>query len=332
MKKRKTAALAAIVTLILLLLTACDNNAATGEYFDVFGTTLYVETAQDGYAESVAEDMRGAELVLSATVEGSDIYNINAAHAGESVQVCALTMRLLVKARQIYLLTDGAYDPSVYPLVELWGFSADKFVVGATPDSIPTDEEISAALALVGFDRAFVLDEENLSVTKLIEGAKLDLGGIAKGYAVEQALSRAEKETLINLGGNIGGVGRDFTIGIGAPRPYSLTYVGTVTLHGGECISTSGDYERYYEFEGVRYHHVIDPHTGRPAASGLACATVITTDGALGDALATAILVAGEAQGRIWLEELSAVCSEISCVFVTPELSVASYGRDFKAA
>lgn len=332
MRKSKSAALAAIVVMILLSLTACDNAAVTGEYFDVFGTTLYIESADDGYAESVADVMRDAELLLSATVEGSDVYRLNAAHAGESVQVSPLTMTLLVKAREVYLLTDGAYDPSVYPLVELWGFSPDVFVPGEAPDSVPTDEEIAAALALVGFDRAFELDEEALTVTKLIEGAKLDLGGIAKGYEVQQALAAATGETLVNLGGNIGGVGREFNIGIGAPRPYSLSYVGTVALHGGECISTSGDYERYYEIDGVRYHHVIDPHTGRPAASGLASATVITTDGALGDALATAILVAGEEQGRVWIKELSGHLTGISCVTVTPDLDVASCGREFKSA
>lgn len=264
----------------------------------MFGTTLYIESTERGYAAATAEDMREAEMLLSASVEGSDIYRINAAAAGESVTVDALTMTLLVKAREIYLLTDGAYDPSVYPLVELWGFAPGEFVVGTPPERLPSEEEIAAAKELVGFDEAFALDEDALTVTKLKDGAKLDLGGIAKGYAVETALTAATGETLVNLGGNIGGVGRDFTIGIGAPRPYSVSYVGTVTLRSGECISTSGDYERYYEVDGVRYHHIIDPFTGAPADSGLASVTVICSDGALGDALATAVMVAGAERGR----------------------------------
>lgn len=148
---------------------------------------------------------------------------------------------------------------------------------------------------------------------------------------METALTAATGETLVNLGGNIGGVGRDFTIGIGAPRPYSVSYVGTVTLRSGECISTSGDYERYYEVDGVRYHHIIDPFTGAPADSGLASVTVICSDGALGDALATAIMAAGAERGKEWIAELSASFPEIAAVFVTPDLSTEAVGRAFTA-
>lgn len=330
MRTGKKAAVALTAILILLSLTACDN-AAAGEYFDVFGTTLYIESTEHGYAAATAEDMREAEMLLSASVEGSDVYRINAAAAGESVTVDALTMTLLVKAREICLLTDGAYDPSVYPLVELWGFAPGEFVAGTPPERLPSEEEIAAAKELVGFDEAFALDEDALTVTKLKDGAKLDLGGIAKGYAVETALTAATGETLVNLGGNIGGVGRDFTIGIGAPRPYSVSYVGTVTLRSGECISTSGDYERYYEVDGVRYHHIIDPFTGAPADSGLASVTVICSDGALGDALATAVMVAGAERGKEWIAELSASFPEIAAVFVTPDLSTEAVGRAFTA-
>lgn len=319
-------AVAVITVLTLLVFAACDT-VATEEYFDVFGTTASVRSEKKGYAESVREYMQSAELVLSATVDGSDISRINSAKAGESVVVDELTMEVLLLAHDVYVLTDGAYDPSVYPLVELWGFSPDKFVAGYAPERIPTAEEIAAAMTLVGFDGAFSLDAEELTVTKLKEGAKLDVGGIAKGYIVEKSISVAEGETLVNLGGNIGGKNGEFTIGVGAPRDYTLSYVCTLALGDGECVSTSGDYERYYELDGVMYHHIIDPRTGYPADSGLASATVVTTCGGLGDALSTAIVVAGEEKGREWLETLRGEYPEISAVFVTPELEVTWFGR-----
>ena len=97
---------------------------------------------------------------------------------------------------------EGCYDPSVYPLVELWGFAAGEFLPGTPPEGgIPSQEEIDAALALVGFDRAFSLDPNALTVTKLIDGAKLDLGGIAKGYAAQLALR--VRFDICNVGGNI---------------------------------------------------------------------------------------------------------------------------------
>lgn len=328
---KRAAAVILVAAAMLLSFTAC-NAEVREEYFDVFGTTLYIRSESDG--GSVAERMMEDELLLSASVEGSDVYRINAARAHEPVHVDELTMSLLLKAREIYRLTDGAYDPSVYPLVELWGFAPGEFVQGTAPEELPTEEEISAALSLVGFDGAFRLDEENNTVTKLVEGAKLDLGGITKGMEAEKALGAFSGEALVNLGGNISCSGRDFTIGIGAPREYPSSYIGTVTLHSGECVSTSGDYERYYEIAGKRYHHIIDPSTGRSAASGLVSVTVISRDGALGDALSTAIMVAGEERGREWLEMLSADHSELAAVFVRVDdegnILTSSWGREFK--
>lgn len=329
--KRRVAALAVAAT-VLLAFTACNDSAAKEEYFEVFGTTLCITTANAEEAERAALEMQDTELAVSAAIADSDIGRINAAAAGESVVVGDITMQLLRKAYRAYELTDGAYDPTVAPLVELWGFAAGDFVQGAAPEKLPSAEEVAAERGKVGFDRAFRLDPENNSVEKLIEGVMLDLGGIAKGDAVARSLGGFTGECLVNLGGNIGGVGKDHRIGIGAPRPSEKAYIGIVTLHSGECISTSGDYERYYEKDGKRYHHIIDPFTGRPADSGLISVTVICSDGALGDALSTAIMVAGEEKGREWLDALSAEYPEIAAVFVHEDLTTATWGRDMQAA
>ena len=197
---KTTAALLAVFAL-LPLFAAC-NKTAKAEYFDIFGTTAYIETYDADDAEKTESGMRRVEELCSVNIEGSDIWRINAAHAGETVTVDEVTMLLLTRAMSVYELTDGCYDPTVYPLVELWGFAAGDFVAGTPPEGgIPTDEEISAALALVGFDRAFSLNASECTVTKLIEGAKLDLGGIAKGYASSLAFSVSFD--ICNVGGNL---------------------------------------------------------------------------------------------------------------------------------
>lgn len=321
---------AALAALIIVSLTACNRSA---EQYFVFGTFLEIsaDSGEAELAQAAAEYMEELERTVSASVEGSDIWNINHAAAGESVECSAVTVELLLKAREIYRLTEGAYDPSVYPLVKLWGFAPGDFVAGA-PMSPPSDEEIAAELAKVGFgEDDFVIDADNLTVTKHKEGAMLDLGGITKGYAVEKALGFADGgNALINLGGNIGVSGRTYTIGVGSPRESEKGYLGTLSLYAGECITTSGDYERYFEYGGERYHHIINPFTGRPAKSGLISVTVIASDGGFGDAFATALIVAGAEKGGEWLENLSekGVCA----VLVYDDMSLEAIGREFTKA
>lgn len=139
---------------------------------------------------------------------------------------------------------------------------------------------------------------------------------------------------LVNLGGNIGAAGGSFTVGVGNPRPEtdSRSYLGTFTLSDGETVTTSGDYERYFVFEGKRYHHIIDPATGRPADSGLVSATVITvkggTGGAAADALATAMMIVGKERALELAKEFG-----VGCVLVESDLSVtvATGDREFKS-
>ena len=292
---KTTAALLAVFAL-LPLFAAC-NKTAKAEYFDIFGTTAYIETYDADDAEKTESGMRRVEELCSVNIEGSDIWRINAAHAGETVTVDEVTMLLLTRAMSVYELTDGCYDPTVYPLVKLWGFAAGDFVAGTPPEGgIPTDEEISAALALVGFDRAFSLNASECTVTKLIEGAKLDLGGIAKGYASSLAF-----------------------------------WLFSFKAAYGQCVSTSGDYERYYFVDGVRYHHIIDPRTGYPASSGLASATVISTDGAFADAFATAVIVGGKDAAERWISDEGNTW-EFDLVTVTENNEVTSYGPELTYA
>ena len=314
------------VFFILILLIICIASftacSATKQSI-VFGTFLTVDVDSSPHpskdADSVKKYMDTLELVLSPTVEGSDIERINSADVGVAVSCHAETMEILRIAEYVFNASGGAYDPSVYPLVRLWHFSGDLYGTTVGDYSVPNDVEILATKAVVGLDMAFSIDYDHRTVTKLLAGAKLDFGGIAKGYASDYAREVVSaKKMLINLGGNISAKGKSYTIGIANPwredrERFNTAYFGTISLGAGECISTSGDYERYYKVQvgdvTKFYHHIIDPKTGRPVdtsgENGIVSATVISTDGAFADAVATAVVVLGKAKGMELLQRLS---------------------------
>lgn len=312
----------ALVAIILCVVSFCACNRTTRSF--VFGTFLEIdwEGVKDP-SDDIETYFDTLEKWLSPTVEGSYVYKINNAKAGEAVECNETVMAILEVAEKVYALSGGAYDPSVYPLVRLWNFSGDLYstVIAKTP---PTEEEIEETKKLVGFYDAFTIDYEKKTVVKNAgyDDAKLDFGGVAKGYAVDVAEDGVAVKALINLGGNIVACNDSYSIGIGNPRESDLPYFGSLTLNAGECISTSGDYERYYDYEGVRYHHIINPFTGRPSDSGVISVSVITSDGALGDAVATAVMVLGLERGKELLGALS-----LNAVVITSDMNYEVVGN-----
>ena len=199
--------------------------------------------------------------------------------------------------------TDGALDITIYPVVRAWGFTANDVdyeyrVLG--------DDEISELLALVDYRKVEISDN---SVT-LGEGMMLDLGAVAKGYASDRIAGYLRQNgvtsALLNLGGNVYALGKkpngtEWTIGVADPT--NGGYLGSMQV-ADMAVVTSGGYERFFTgSDGVRYHHIIDPSTGRPAESGLASVTVVGDSGARCDALSTALFVMGpDAAYDYWRE------------------------------
>ena len=309
MKKRW---MSAALALVLLLLTACTGQSQPAApetiTFMAMDTVIGLTARGEGQTAAIEETkalITGMEEELSRTREGSAIYALNHG-SGQSVQVSPLVQTLLQQAKALYTLTGGRFDITIAPAADLWGFTQKAF-------HVPEESEQQAVRARVGIEH-LRLDG---STVQLDAGSELDLGGIAKGYALEQAKDIFARHDLsggiANLGGDIlaygsGSEGAPWRIGIRDPflAGDESAYLG-VLLSRDQYILTSGGYERYFEADGRHYQHIIDPVSCAPAQSDLESVTVVTgLDGGAGtaaDALATALFVMGR-EGAIafWRE------------------------------
>jgi len=232
------------------------------------------------------------DQLMSEWKEDSPVSAINAAAGRDLVAVPEELRSLIERAVGFGRLTEGAFDITWKGMAHLWRFD-ESF-------RVPSNEEISAALGLVDFERVRI--EDNRIGLELPEMA-LGLGGIAKGYAIDRAAAVLEKhgyqDFLVNGGGDVltagTRAGRPWKIGVRSPRGAWNQLVARLNLSGGAVV-TSGDYERFTIVDGVRYHHIIDPRTGRPARSSRSV-TVVAPAAEEADVLATAIFVQGPEKG-----------------------------------
>lgn len=254
--------------------------------------TLYAPTREDGIAAASAafDEFRRIDALMSAHRPDSELNRLNAGAARGPVPVSLDLFRVLEKAQALARETDGSFDITVRPLVELWGFLWKQY-------RLPTPEELQSVLPRVGY-RQVALDAERRTVRFAAPGVSLDLGGIAKGYAVDCALEKLRSLGITNAMVKAGG---DLRV-TGAP-PGRATWIvqledprkqgrrATVPLRDA-ALSTSGNYENYFEAAGVRYSHILDPRTGLPV-QGVAACTVIAPTCMESDALATGCFVLG---------------------------------------
>lgn len=251
--------------------------------------------------------------LLSRRISQSETAQINAAGRG---QVSPEMGALVEKCLEISQASDGAFDITLGNLVMLWDIDR----LAAEPETLqgaesgefpPKKEDIEAARAASGYDKLLVSDCEII----LSDGIALDLGAVGKGVAMNRVREYLEGEkeitgAVISLGGSILTYGSKpdktpWRISIADPFDTGQS-IGTLSLEGQWCVSTSGDYERYVYSDGVRYHHILDPGTGYPAVSGVHSVTILTKDGFLSDALSTACFILGEEKGMALAEEYGA--------------------------
>ena len=297
---------AAICLLIILVvcLAACAPAEKTALGFSM-GSDYYVTyTSSEDISAEVSELLSSIEESFSVRVAGSVVARINAAGVG-AFTLTEEESEVLSRCFALAEASEGAFDPAILPLVKAWGFDPPYFMNGEVP---PTAQVIEEARA-VSSHTLFALSKEKGTIFKTTAGSELDLGGAIKGYAAERVRDLVKdkvKEALVYIGGTIAALGRSYEIGITPPRDSKETYAFRFSLKQNEVCATSGDYERFYIYEGKRYHHILDNSTGYPASSGVISATVVSEDGLLADALATAIVVLGAEKGAILLESCGA--------------------------
>lgn len=309
--KRQLAAL--LLTIFALSLTACGETAAESETRTVYAMdtvmnlTVYGENAAAALESAEKELHTLDEAVLSRTAEGSELYALNASN-GETVECGAddILPALIETALTISDATDGAFDPTLAPVLDAWGFTKDE-------RRVPSADELKELLSHTGCGKVALEKTADGWTVTLLDGAQLDLGGIAKGYAgdaVRTVLAELNvTSAVIDLGGDVGLLGAkpdgsDWRVAVKDPADPSK-FLGVLTA-ADTFVVTSGIYERGFEENGVRYHHIIDPKTGKPAESGLVSVTVVCGDGAWADALSTACFVLGEAGSLALRDTLAA--------------------------
>ena len=296
-----------LLLLAVLLLSACGTRTPVQKELFAMDTVFSLKVWGDEAAlDAVSDELTRLDALLDATDAESAIGRLN---AGEPLDgEAAMLVRQAVAYSEA---TGGAFDPTVYPLMRLWGFTDET-------QRVPSDAEITAALANIGTNQV-QLDETAVS---LHPGAAIDLGGIAKGYAADRCvalLQQSDAAALLSLGGNIQTYGAKpdgtpWTIGIADPQQPEQA-VASVAVTGTKALVTSGGYQRYFEADGVTYHHIIDPKTGRPAESGLASVTILADSGTMADAYSTALFVMGlEDAVDFWRAEQS-----FEAVFITTD-------------
>ncbi len=276
----------------------------------LMGTLVFVtavapqeETARRAAAAGLSE-IRRLEELLSTWIPTSDLSRVNAEAGRASVAVSHETLDLLRQAREVAVLTEGGFNIAIGPAVEAWGF----------PEAprLPSADELRSVRPLIDLSR-IQLDEKARTVYLALEGMRVDVGGIGKGFAADLAaeVMREAGATagVVALSGDIKTFGRNpdgerFLFGIQDPRDEGMV-LGRLELED-EAVSTAGDYQRFFVQDGVRYHHILDPDTLLPVRR-CRSVTVVAKTGVLADGLDTGIFVMGPERGMALVERLEGV-------------------------
>ena len=277
------------------------SEASESEIFalDTAITLKVYGSKRDEVLKKLEDKINELDDMLSTGKETSEVSRLN--RGGEAV--LSPTMANLVKrSLDIYKKTDGLFDITIYPLMELWGFPTKNY-------RVPSEKEIEEKLKLVGSDK-IDFNEETRKISFKNKGMEIDFGGIGKGYITDELVKILTDEkvesAIINLGGNVFGFrkkpdGSLWNIAIRDPNEPDK-YMAAIRLEDSAVI-TSGGYERYFEENGIIYHHILDPRTGKPSESGLKSVSIISKDGTLADALSTSLFIMGEEKAvKYWKE------------------------------
>lgn len=330
--KKRILCFTIILSMMIPLLSGCSNSRASvsksGFYLDtIIQITLY-GTEKEHYINDCFKIASDLEQKLSNTIESSEISKINA-NPGSYITVSEETMYLIKKAINYYSISNGSFDITIGKLSELWNFSE---TVNSLDDDHKADESILPVESLINSYKdhvdasAIVIDEENSSIMLNDNQAKIDLGGIAKGYIADKMKEYLEDEGItsgiIDLGGNVLTIGNkkdgsEYNIGIQKPFAPAGETITSIKV-SDKSVVTSGIYERYYYIDDKIYHHILDKSTGYPVENNLYSVSIICDSSIDGDALSTTCMLLGKKDGLKLIESLD----HIEAIFVENDYTV----------
>lgn len=307
-----------IISLIYSISINRNEESISNTYYNL-GTinevTLYDVNKKTG--EKILEEcgsiLMDIDNKMSNTIKSSDVSKINKNAGKAYTKVSKDTYYVIKKSIEFSNISNDTFDISVGPLIDLWSIGTDNA-------KVPNKEEIENILPLVDYSK-ILLNDENLSVKLSEENMKIDLGGIAKGYAADKIYdylkSENIKSAIINLGGNILTLGsknndQPFSIGIQDPTMPRGNSIGNIKV-SNKSVVTSGIYERYIEKDNKIYHHMLNPHTGYPFENNLNSVTIVSDESIICDALSTTTFGLGLDSGMKLIESLN----NVDAIFIT---------------
>ena len=312
-----------IISLIYSISINRNEESISNTYYNL-GTinevTLYDVNKKTG--EKILEEcgsiLMDIDNKMSNTIKSSDVSKINKNAGKAYTKVSKDTYYVIKKSIEFSNISNDTFDISVGPLIDLWSIGTDNA-------KVPNKEEIENILPLVDYSK-ILLNDENLSVKLSEENMKIDLGGIAKGYAADKIYdylkSENIKSAIINLGGNILTLGsknndQPFSIGIQDPTMPRGNSIGNIKVTN-KSVVTSGIYERYIEKDNKIYHHMLNPHTGYPFENNLNSVTIVSDESIICDALSTTTFGLGLDNGMKLIESLD----NVDAIFITKDKKI----------
>lgn len=306
-----------LVMTIMAMLSSCtqvpqeDLSQTTYALGTVININLY-DQGDQALMNALIDRVGAIEAMMSAQMEDSEVSEITRQAGIAPVVVSPETFEVVQRALYYADLSKGSFDPTIGPIVQLWG-------IGTEEARVPDPGEIQATLKSVDYTKV-VLDEANQSVYLSKLGMSLDLGGIAKGFVADELveiLDQSDVErAMINLGGNIYAYGEkadgeNYKVAIQTPYDTRNTYFGYVSIKNMTVV-TSGPYERFFEEDGQLYHHIFDANTGYPIQSDVASVSIIAPHSMDADALSTLLFTMNPEEGLALIEALD----DINCIYV----------------
>ncbi len=339
--KKRATSVAAVLMAGALFLCGCafkdllsagrEEESSTTDLLamDTVMTVTAYGRNSDAAVDAAVEEIERLDALLSTGDENSEITRLN--ESGEAV-LSETSAELMERSIEFYQSTNGLFDVAIYPLMDLWGFTNQQY-------RVPDEGELVEAIALS--DPALInYSAEDRMISFSEPGMAIDFGGIAKGYTSARIMEifreHGIESGIVNLGGNIHVLGSKtdgsaWRIAVKDPKNDG-SFMGV--LEARDCaMITSGGYERFFEEDGISYHHIIDPRTGYPANSGLASVTIVSQDGTLADALSTALFIMGlDEATEYWrehFEEFDFIIFDGETIYITEgifdQFSDASY-------